>query len=145
VIHEAAGCEAVYLGCFRSHSRLVGHLARRHARVAVIGAGSKGEFREEDQICCAWIAAGLMSKGYLAGSPQTTDVVRRWRDAPPAACLCSQSVAFLRRTGQLSDLDFILGHIDDLPGVFEIRDGEVRMVPSSARTHRRREQRRLVK
>ena len=28
-------------------------------RVAVIGAGSKGEFREEDQICCAWIAAGL--------------------------------------------------------------------------------------
>ncbi|HXA52511.1 MAG TPA: 2-phosphosulfolactate phosphatase [Candidatus Acidoferrum sp.] len=145
VIHEAAGCEAVYLGCFRSHSRLVGHLASRHARVAVIGAGSKGEFREEDQICCAWIAAGLMSKGYQAGSPQTTDVVSRWRDAPPAACLCSRSVAFLRRTGQLSDLDFILGHIDDLPGVFEIRNGEVRMIPSTARTHRgRRQQRRLV-
>jgi 2-phosphosulfolactate phosphatase len=144
VIHEAAGCEAVYLGCFRSHSRLVRHLARRHARVAVIGAGTKGEFREEDQICCAWIAAGLMSKGYLAGSPQTADVVSRWRDAPPAACLCSQSVAFLRRTGQLNDLDFILGHIDDLPGVFQMRDGEVRMIPA-VRGHRRRQQGRLVK
>ena len=143
VIHEAAGCDAVYLGCFRSHSRLVGHLARRHAQVAVIGAGTKGEFREEDQICCAWIAAGLMAKGYLAGSPQTTEVVSRWRDAPPAACLCSQSVAFLRRTGQLHDLEFILRHIDDLPGVFEIRNGEVRMIPAAR--SRRRKQGRLVK
>ena len=68
VIHEAAGCEAIYLGCFRSYSMLAGYLAGRHARVAVIGAGSKGEFREEDQICCAWIAAGLMSQGLPAGS-----------------------------------------------------------------------------
>jgi 2-phosphosulfolactate phosphatase len=146
VIHEAAGCEAIYLGCFRSHSRLVGHLARRHERVAVIGAGSKGEFREEDQICCAWIAAGLMRRGYLPGTAQTADVVARWRDAPPDACLCSQSVAFLRRTGQLRDLDFILGHIDDLPGVFEIRNGEVRMIPVPTRTYRRRRQQgRVVK
>src|SRR5215468_8751309 len=57
VIHEAAGSEATYLACFRSHSALTGFLVRRHARVALIGAGSKGEFREEDQICCAWIAA----------------------------------------------------------------------------------------
>ena len=67
VIHEAAGCAATYLGCFRSHTVLAGYLAQRHARVAVIGAGSKGEFREEDQICCAWIAAGLMKKGHLPG------------------------------------------------------------------------------
>ena len=114
VIHEAADCEATYLGCFRSHSVLAGYLAPRHARVAVIGAGSKGEFREEDQICCAWIAAGLMSRGHQAGNPQTAAIVRRWRDAPPSACLCSRSVDFLRRTNQLSDLDFILAHIDDL-------------------------------
>ena len=67
VIHEAAGCEAIYLGCFRNHSVLAGYLTQRHPRVAVIGAGSKGEFREEDQICCAWIAAGLMSRGHGPG------------------------------------------------------------------------------
>jgi len=133
VIHEATGCEAVYLACFRSYSRLAVHLARRHPRVAVIGAGSKGEFREEDQICCAWIAAALMRRGYAPGSARTTEVVGRWRDAAPTACLCSRSVDFLRRTGQLRDLDFILGHIDDLPQVFEIRNGEVRTVdPGSA-------------
>jgi len=135
VIHEAAGCEAIYLSCFRSHSVLVGYLAQRHAQVAVIGAGSKGEFREEDQICCAWIAAGLMSRGYLPGSQPTADIVLRWHDAPPSACLGSRSVDFLRRSGQLRDLDFILSHIDDLRDVFEVRDGEVKMIQSSAQAH----------
>jgi 2-phosphosulfolactate phosphatase len=142
VIHEAIGCDAVYLGAFRSYSVLAAHLARHHDRVAVIGAGSKGEFREEDQICCAWIAAALMSRGYLAGTSGTTDVVRRWRDAPPTACLCSNSVDFLKRTGSLRDLDFILGHIDDLRQVFEVRNGEVKTIAAPARTHRRPQSRR---
>src|SRR5260370_40265321 len=128
VIHEAAGCEAIYLGCFRNHSVLAGYLTEPHPRVAVIRPGSKGEFREEDQICCAWIAAGLMSRGHLPGSPQTAEIVSRWRDAPPRACLRSRRVDFLRRTSQLRDLDFILAHIDDLRDVFEVRDGEVKMV-----------------
>jgi 2-phosphosulfolactate phosphatase len=138
MIHEAAGCEAIYLGCFRNYSVLAGYLTRRHARVAVIGAGSKGEFREEDQICCAWIAAGLIGRGHLPVNPQTVDIVSRWRDAPPSACLCSRSVDFLRRTSQLRDLDFILAHIDDLREVFEVRDGEVRMIQPRARTGGRR-------
>jgi 2-phosphosulfolactate phosphatase len=132
VIHAAAGCECVYLACFRSYSVLAGHLARFHDRVAVIGAGSRGEFREEDQICCAWIAALLMKRGFAAVNTQTADVVRRWRIAPASACLCSRSVDFLKRTGRRKDLDFILGHIDDLPRVFAIRSGEVQAI----RTHR---------
>jgi 2-phosphosulfolactate phosphatase len=130
VIHEAAGCDAVYLASFRSYSTLAAHLARRHDRVAVIGAGSKGEFREEDQICCAWLAAALLCRGYAAGSASTAGVVGRWQDAPADACLCSHSVEFLRRKGQLRDLEFILTHIDDLRQVFAVRDGEVESVPS---------------
>jgi 2-phosphosulfolactate phosphatase len=137
VIHAAAGCEAVYLGCFRSYSGLAAHLSCRHRQVAVIGAGSKGEFREEDQICCAWIAAGLIRRGYVPGSTQTSDMVTRWSGAPASACLCSHSVDFLKRTGQLGDLDFILGHIDDLHEVFEIRNGEVRAIQTPARAGHR--------
>jgi len=142
VIGEASSCDSVYLACFRSFSALAAHLAGRHDRVAVIGAGTKGEFREEDQICCAWIAASLVSKGYQAESSQTVDVMRRWCDAPATACLCSRSVDFLKRTGKHRDLDFILGHVDDLPQVFEIRDGEVRTIPALARTRRRAQLRR---
>jgi len=132
VIFEAAGCEAVYLGCFRTYSTLAAHLDGRHDRVAIIGAGSKGEFREEDQICCAWIAAALMGRGYLPSTMQTVDVVSRWRDATADSCLCSRSVDFLKRTGRVMDLDFILGHIDDLRQVFEVRNGEVTMLQPAA-------------
>ena len=128
VIHEAGRCDAVYLACFRNHSGLADYLAEHHARVAIIGAGSRGEFREEDQICCAWIAAGLTRKGFLPESPQTAEIISRWQDAPPKACLCSRSVDFLMRRGRLRDLDFILAHIDDLSAVFRVRAGEVEMI-----------------
>jgi len=129
VIHEAAGCEGIYLSCFRSYSILPDYLDGRHARVAVIGAGSLGEFREEDQICCAWIAEGLIRRGYVPENPETTALVSRWRDAPPEACLGSRSVEFLMRTGRTKDLDFILAHIDDLHAVFAVCNGEVQMIP----------------
>jgi 2-phosphosulfolactate phosphatase len=135
VIHEAAACDAAYLGCFRSHSALVRYLAQRHEQIAVIGAGTKGEFREEDQICCAWIAAGLINRGYAPLNARTAGVVNRWRDAPPSACLCSRSVDFLRRTSQLRDLDFILAHVDDLGEIFEVRDGEVKMFQPAGHPH----------
>jgi 2-phosphosulfolactate phosphatase len=128
VIHEAAGCEATYLCCFRNYSVLAAYLSERHPRVAIIGAGSKGEFREEDQICCAWIAAGLIGNGYVPENSQTASIVDRWRDARPTACLCSRSVGFLKRTGRLSDLHFILGHIDDLRAIFPVQNGEVKMI-----------------
>ena len=127
-IHEAAGRDAVYLGCFRNYSALSEYLAACHSRVAVIGAGTKGEFREEDQICCGWIAAGLVREGYAPDNRQTVSFVERWRDALPSACLCSRSVDFLKRTGRLNDLNFILEHIDDLHAVFPVRHGEVEML-----------------
>jgi 2-phosphosulfolactate phosphatase len=128
VIHQASGCDALYLSCFRSYSTLPDYLAGHHAHVAIIGAGSLGEFREEDQACCAWIAAGLLSRGYLAQNAETGALASHWRDKTPEACLCSKSVSFLKRTNRTPDLDFIFGHIDDLPGVFAVRNGEVRII-----------------
>jgi 2-phosphosulfolactate phosphatase len=131
LIHKAAGCDAIYLACFRNHSVLANYLAEHHSNVAIIGAGSQGEFREEDQICCAWIAASLMQKCYLPENPFTATVASRWQYAPPKDCLCSRSVDFLMRTGRLRDLDFILGHVDDLRSVFAVRDGEVCVIPET--------------
>lgn len=125
LIHEAAASDAVYLSCFRGYSALADYLPARHERVAIIGAGSHGEFREEDQACCAWLAAGLMKHGYVPFNARTGTTVARWRQKPPDACLFSNSVSFLKRTGRLHDLDFIFSHIDDLNGVFAMHDGEV--------------------
>jgi len=136
VIHEASECEAVGLSCFRNHSVLACHLAGYEC-VAVIGAGSKGEFREEDQICGAWIAAALIEYGYAPGTGQSSDVVRRCRDAPANACFCRPSVDFLKRTGRFRDLAFILGHVDDLSQILQVRNREVKTDPAGARTHQR--------
>jgi hypothetical protein len=62
-------------------------------------------------------------------------VVERWGEAPPAACLCSNSIDFLRRSGKQRDLDYILAHIDDLHQVFAIRDGEVMPASTAGRRH----------
>jgi 2-phosphosulfolactate phosphatase len=70
-----------------------------------------------------------MRKGYIPENAETAELVSRWLDAPPVACLGSRSVDFLRRTGRNTDLDFILGHIDDLHSVFTVNNGEVHMIP----------------
>jgi 2-phosphosulfolactate phosphatase len=125
LIHNAAGADALYLASLRNLSATVRHLVRRHERVAVIGAGTRGEFREEDQACCAWIAAAMVDAGFEAANAFTTGIIDRWRDIPQAGWLGSKSVEYLRRSDQLRDLDFILAHIDDLSRVFAVRDGEV--------------------
>jgi 2-phosphosulfolactate phosphatase len=128
VIYEATGCNEVYVSCFRNYSALAQYLAEHHDRVAVIGAGSLGEFREEDQACCAWVAAGLRDRGYAAYDQATTTLIDRWFRERPRSCLGSRSVAFLERTGRVRDLEFIFNHIDDLPAVFTVRDGQIRMI-----------------
>jgi 2-phosphosulfolactate phosphatase len=133
VIHEAAPCLATYLACFRSYSVLPAYLAGRHSRIAIIGAGSLGEFREEDQICCAWIAARLVRAGYQPEDAATMKVLHQWAAARPGECLVSRSVDYLARTDQLADLRFILQHVNDLDSAFIVEDGEVRMLPSVRR------------
>lgn len=125
LIHAAAACDALYLSCFRSYSVLPAYLAARHDCIAIIGAGSKGEFREEDQACCAWIAYQLIRSGYAPANARTAVLAERWSDRRPKDCLSSRSVRFLKRTGRLEDLNFIFSHIDDLHRIFTVQNGEV--------------------
>jgi 2-phosphosulfolactate phosphatase len=124
------GRTAVYAACLRNYTAQVRCLAARHSKVAVIGAGTRGEFREEDQICCAWIAERLIDAGYRPGNEQTEQLVERWSSAPLEAFLGSKSVEYLTNTGQLRDLDFILEHIDDIDAVFPLENGEITMQPA---------------
>jgi 2-phosphosulfolactate phosphatase len=129
LFHEAASAGAVYAACLRNVTAQVAQLAAQHPRVAVIGAGSKGEFRREDQLACARIAAGLLDLGYRAHDAETLEVVERWRDAPVEVCAGGRSAEYLRRTGQLEDLEFVLTRIDDVNRAFRFEGGELRRMP----------------
>jgi 2-phosphosulfolactate phosphatase len=127
LVHNAAssGADAVYLGSLRNHAATASHLAALHPRVAVIGAGTRGEFREEDQRCCALIAAALATGGHEPADEMTKETLRRWQGRPVDDWQQSRSVDYLRRSGQLRDLDFILAHLNDLEIVCQVEDGEV--------------------
>lgn len=127
LIHNARSADALYLACLRNYSALIEHIARKGSRVAVIGAGTRGEFREEDQRCCALIAAGLVARGFTPEDELTELTINRWQDVSVDGWQESNSVEYLRRSDQLRDLDFILAHIDDLNAVFSVVDGEVVM------------------
>jgi 2-phosphosulfolactate phosphatase len=92
--------------------------------VVLVGAGTRGEFREEDQLCAAWIAERLIDSGYRAAD-ETTAVVERWRGASVEQLAEGRSARYLRDTGQLADLSFILEHVGDLPSTFVMEGSEV--------------------
>ena len=130
LICEAQRAPRVYAECLSNYRAQVTHLAGRWPRIALLGAGTRGEFREEDQMCCAWIAGGLVEAGYRTDA-KTAALVERWREAPATAFLGGKSTEYLKDTGQTRDLDFILSHIDSVSAVFPLRDGELIMVPTS--------------
>ena len=117
--------QGAYVASFRNYNATIDHLAEHHFRVALIGAGSRGEFRDEDQMCCAWIAEGLIENGFKLQDDVTGQLVERWRGLPKNAFLKSRSVDYLRRSGQLEDLDFILGHFDDVNIVCRLNSKEI--------------------
>lgn len=118
-------CDSAYVACFRNYKAVANSLLTQRKDVAVIGAGSRNEFREEDQMCCAWLAEELVKAGFHTQDRFTEDAIQRWSGAPPEACLNGNSAKFLRRSGQLHDLEFVLQHINDVDQPFVMAGGEV--------------------
>ena len=133
----ASPAGSVYAACFRNRRATADWLAAHHARVVVMGALSRDELREEDQMCCAQLAERLLLAGFAVEDETTHALIERWSGAPPDAFLQSRSVAFLRETGQLDDLAFILQHFDDLDTVALWRGGELTALSQAAAFTRR--------
>jgi 2-phosphosulfolactate phosphatase len=125
LICGAEESQAMYVACLRNYSAQVAYLAARHPTVAIIGAGSRAEFREEDQLCCAWIAAGLVAAGYEPQDVRTLGIIEQWSGVPVESIIDGASAEYLRNSGQSRDLDFILSHIDDLDEVYRYERSQV--------------------
>jgi len=129
LMYSSRECDAAYVCCFRNVGATVSHLVERHKHVAVIGAGTRGMFREEDEMCCAWVAGGLHRAGYAAEDDTTLETIRRWSGAPVDAFIGGKSAEYLRKSGQTRDLDFIIEHVNDLASAFIVKHDEVVRIP----------------
>jgi 2-phosphosulfolactate phosphatase len=116
--------QAVYAASLRNYGAQVAHFAETGGDIAVIGAGARGTFRREDKLACAWIARGLVTAGYRPEG-DAHDVIERYGGAPIETIATGASARYLLETGQRRDLEFILGHVDDVDGVFCLLDEEM--------------------
>lgn len=124
LLRQACAADAVYAACLRNVSAQVRQLLALDLDVAVIGAGTRGERRQEDDLGCARVASGLVAAGYAA-DPATLEVIDLCGSAPVDWCASGSSAAFLRRVGHQDDIDFVLAHVDDLDLVCEVRGAAV--------------------
>jgi len=117
--------QSMYVACLRNWKSTARRLADRHRKIAVIGAGSRNEFREEDQLCCAWIAEELVALGFKPQDDNTAAIIGKWSGAPLVEITRGHSADYLRRSNQTKDLDFILTHVNDLDHIYRFEDGRV--------------------
>lgn len=127
LMRQAGATGTAYAACLRNASAQAEELVGRHGRARLLGADSRGEFREEDQLCCAWIARLLLEAGWKEADRLTQQVVERWGTASLDSFLGGRSSAYLRDTGQSDDLDFVLNHVNDLDCVFPVAGPELTM------------------
>lgn len=119
-----------YAACLRNVGAQARELADRHERARLLGADSRGQFRAEDELCCAWIGRRLLEAGWSEADAPTGRVLERWGDAPAGAFDGSRSTRYLRESGQDDDLEFVLAHVDDLDGVYAMHGGELLACPA---------------
>ena len=125
LLYSLRDCNSVYAACLRNYGATVKHLAGLYTRIVVLGAPTRGEFREEDELCCAWISDGLIKAGFVPEDNRTISIVNKWKEKPVTVCGEGKSAEYLRRSGQVKDLDFILNHVNDLNFVLSIKNGEI--------------------
>jgi 2-phosphosulfolactate phosphatase len=123
LLANARGSVATYVACFRNLSATADYVASRHQRVAVIGAGTRGEPRVEDQLACAWIALHLVRHGFEPEDAMTRREIDRWAAADVSVISDGPSAEYLRSSGQEDDIGYVLSHIDDL-GLVVAMDGQ---------------------
>jgi 2-phosphosulfolactate phosphatase len=121
----AAERATTYAACLRNARAQARRLIERHEHVLLFAGESRGEFREEDRLCCGRIARDLLAAGFEPRSVLVEEIVKHWGDAPDDAFLEGHSVGYLTKTGQYHDVEFILGHIDDLDSVYALSGGEI--------------------
>src|SRR5436305_4435191 len=105
---EAAARHLTYVACLRNARAQAEHLAAGHERVLLVAGETRGEFREEDRLCCGRIAKHLVEAGFEPRDVFMQEIIKHWGDAPDDAFLGYHSVNYLEATGQMHDVTFIL-------------------------------------
>ncbi len=127
---HARGASAIYVACLRNFTTTANHIAIADRRVALIGAGTRGEPRPEDQMVCAWIGQRLLEHGFSPENQGTRDEMAAWDGQPAELITSSPSADYLRDTHQTHDINFVLEHVDDVDAIALYNGQQVSLLPA---------------
>lgn len=129
LLQNCRGASAIYVACLRNLHATAEHLATYEERVALVGAGTAGQARPEDQLVCAWIGQYLAERGFVAENRATVGELEQYREADVSTVLLgSPSADWLRSSGKWNDVEFALAHLDDLHQVATFDGRQVRLL-----------------
>jgi len=130
LLSNCRGASAIYVACLRNMSATAEQLAG-HRRVALIGAGTRGQRRPEDQLVCSRIAQLLAGAGFRPENEATRQEMLQWRDTDVDQLRSSPSADYLRGSGQEADIEFVLSHLDDISEVAVYNGQQVSLLPAA--------------
>lgn len=94
-------------------------------------AASPDELRIEDAICAARLAVAL---GLDGADDETLRVAHAYGNRALDEIRSGTSAGYLRRSGQMADLEFILGHVEDVDLPCSVVDGRAAMMVPDVRS-----------
>jgi hypothetical protein len=68
--------------------------------------------------------------GYQPQDARTAEIIKRWSGAPVESVATGPSADYLRNSGQIRDLDYILTHVDDLDEIYRFERRQVVRQPA---------------
>ncbi len=125
LLSAAAQRSLTYAACLRNARAQAQRLIEAHERVLLLAGESRGEFREEDRLCCGRISAALLEARFEPSNVLVQEIANRWGHASDDSFMGGHSVRYLADTGQIHDAEFVLAHVDDLDSVYEMHNGEL--------------------
>jgi 2-phosphosulfolactate phosphatase len=130
LLAHARGASAIYVACLRNFTATARQIAVADRRVALIGAGTRGEARPEDQMVCAWIGRLLIGHGFRGENEATLAEVSAWDGVGVEVITSSPSAEYLRNSNQAHDIDFVLEHVDDVDAIALYNGQQVSLLPA---------------
>lgn len=127
---RAAEAAPTWIGSLRNVAPTADAL--READHVAILAASPDELRIEDAICAGRLAHALGLDG--ATDAETRRVADTYGELPLERIRTGKSAAYLRRSGQTEDLEFVIGHIDDVDLPCAVAGGRIAMMVPDVRS-----------
>lgn len=127
LVAEAADASYILIASTLNYSYVAEAILAIGGNWAVLGAGSKGEFRPEDKVGCALVVKEISDKGIFFMDKTTKDLIDEYSQNWPSHINGSLSTQKLEKIGRRGDVDYVINTANKFNLVPRARRVEQRM------------------